>query len=164
MNAPWVHFEAGALSISQFQATEMNKKDVLTLLGTINTIFKEYENNDPVLDNRYNKFWQDIDKKLESLKVDEQQRLKEDETGYYIGIDIGKSNIEYCLMDYSKFKDGNNKEDGIVEESCGSKESPSEFENIYSEVNDIFNKLVKVAHDKGIPYILAVSEYRYLAW
>lgn len=87
IDAPWIIFEAGALSknvgashvcpllldlkptdlsgpLVQFQATEFNKDDVRKLIGALNDALGENSISDKTLDNIYEKWWPDLEKAL----------------------------------------------------------------------------------------------------
>jgi hypothetical protein len=89
--APWVHFEAGALSksiakshvspflfglspsavvgpLAQFQATTVERDDVLRLMRTINAELDEGL-SESIINNAFDKFWPDLESSLTDLAV-----------------------------------------------------------------------------------------------
>jgi hypothetical protein len=89
-NAPWLHFEAGAISkaigksyvspvlfgirpseisgpLSQFQLTVCDKDDILNLMRSINSRLDDYKLSDDVLVKEFEKWWPDLKAKLDEL-------------------------------------------------------------------------------------------------
>ncbi len=87
LSAPWIMFEAGALSknvgparvcpilldlkptdvsgpLVQFQATQFSKDDIRKLIGLINDSTGERCINEKTLDNTFEKWWPDLEQKL----------------------------------------------------------------------------------------------------
>ena len=90
LDAPWLNFEAGALSktvedafvcpylfgvepaqvkgpLSQFQLTKAEKQDTRQLLGTINKALGETGLTEPQLDRVFEKWWPEIEEKLRAI-------------------------------------------------------------------------------------------------
>lgn len=90
LNAPWILFEAGALSknvgsarvcpilldlkptdlsgpLVQFQATEFTKDDIRKLVGAINDALGESSINEKILDNIFEKWWPDLEQELKAI-------------------------------------------------------------------------------------------------
>lgn len=90
LEAPWIHFEAGALSktvqktyvcpylleveptdikgpLVQFQAARANKDDTRKLLHTINRALDREALTDSQLDNAFEKWWPDLEQRLEHI-------------------------------------------------------------------------------------------------
>lgn len=90
LNSEWLHFEAGAVSkgtdqnrvcaiafgikkedikgpLSQFQASEFNKVELLQLLETLNNQLGENKLKTDVLNNVFEIFWPRLDKQVESI-------------------------------------------------------------------------------------------------
>lgn len=91
LEAPWMMFEAGALSknidkakicpmlfgveptdikgpLTQFQATPFNKEEVCRLIKSINQELADQKLESDVLDNVFEKWWPDLEKKIQSVK------------------------------------------------------------------------------------------------
>jgi len=90
LNAPWIMFEAGALSknvgsahvcpilldlkptdlsgpLVQFQATQFSKDDMRRLVGAINDSMGEGCINEKTLDNIFEKWWPDLEQELRAI-------------------------------------------------------------------------------------------------
>lgn len=90
LRAPWLHYEAGALSrtidktmvcpylfgikptdvtgpLIQFQASESNRKDTLALTRTLNSALGSTKLLDKQLDRAYERWWPDLDETLRSI-------------------------------------------------------------------------------------------------
>lgn len=100
INAPWVHFEAGALSklldsrvmvlaininfsdikgpLKSFQATKLEKEDVFKLLKTINGI-QDKPLGDEKLKNSFEAFWPQFQEKIEKIKLTSKPKNKSSE-------------------------------------------------------------------------------------
>jgi TIR domain-containing protein len=97
INAPWIHFEAGALSkaldksrvcvyllqlrpsdlagpLVQFQATEATQLDTLRLLRTLNSALGQNMRSDDQLQRAFEKWWPELQKKL--LKIPNDLNMK----------------------------------------------------------------------------------------
>lgn len=94
IDAPWVMFEAGALSknlgssslcpilldlkptdlsgpLVQFQATPFNKEEMRKLVGAVNDSMEENSINEKTLDNSFEKWWPDLERDLGAIINDE---------------------------------------------------------------------------------------------
>lgn len=90
LNAPWILFEAGALSknvgsanvcpilldlkptdlsgpLVQFQATQLTKDDMRKLIGSINAALGENRINEKTLENIFAKWWPDLEQELKKI-------------------------------------------------------------------------------------------------
>lgn len=102
IDAPWILFEAGALSknigashvcpilldlkptdlsgpLVQFQATEFNKDDIRKLIGALNDALDENSINDKTLDNIYEKWWPDLEQALTKILNEKPTRASSSE-------------------------------------------------------------------------------------
>jgi hypothetical protein len=100
LNSAWLHFEAGALAktltdarvcpylykvspsevkkpLSRFQATKAEKGDTLKLVRTINKALGE-KLKDSKLDSTFDKWWGDLDSKLNDIPPAEEMKPKRD--------------------------------------------------------------------------------------
>lgn len=104
INAPWLLFEAGALSknigtssvcpilldlkptdlsgpLAQFQSTIFGKDEIKKLLGSLNSALPEKPLPEKTLDNVFTKWWPDLDKKISACLIDdgsEKEELRSD--------------------------------------------------------------------------------------
>jgi hypothetical protein len=93
LDAPWIHFEAGALSktldktyvcpylfgleptdvtgpLKHFQATRAQRDDTRSLIKTINKALGNNALPENTLDKLFNKWWPDLDKDLKNISLD----------------------------------------------------------------------------------------------
>ncbi|MBE3904872.1 toll/interleukin-1 receptor domain-containing protein [Vibrio parahaemolyticus] len=94
INAPWILFEAGALSknlnhsrvcpilldlkpadlsgpLVQFQATPFNKEEIRKLVGAVNDSMGDNGINEKTLDNSFEKWWPDLERELDQIINDD---------------------------------------------------------------------------------------------
>jgi len=102
LNAPWILFEAGALSknvgfshvcpilldlkptdlsgpLVQFQATTFSKDEIRTLIAAINDTLGDNRINEKNLDNIFEKWWPDLEKAVEKIISDDNSKKKSEE-------------------------------------------------------------------------------------
>lgn len=66
---------------------------------------------------------------------------------YFIGIDIGRDKIKYCLIDYKRFEEGNYKEVRILH---GTRRTPRRLNDVYNILGEVIVELSNGAQKKGI--------------
>ncbi len=95
--APWILFEAGAISksaektyvctllvdlqasdvtdpLAQFQATKLTKDDLLQLVKNLNGVLGEHRMSDTHVEKAFDKWWPDLETELKKLPPDESSR------------------------------------------------------------------------------------------
>jgi hypothetical protein len=129
LDAPWILFEAGALSkniglahvcpilldlkptdlsgpLVQFQATQFAKDDMRKLIGVINDVLRENRINEKTLDNIFEKWWPDLEKGLNTI-------LNQDSSNRVLGeVRSDRELLEEVLRlvrnnEYTSFDSGN---------------------------------------------------------
>lgn len=127
--APWIMFEAGALAksieksrvipilfdvkpselvgpLTQFQAANYNKEEILSILKTINTALGESSLEISVLESAFNKWWIDLDSKI--IKIFESAEVEE-----HHAVRTERELIEE-ILDRVRFRDQNESEFNIA--------------------------------------------------
>lgn len=98
MNEPWIHFEVGALAktlnetyvcpylinlspsdikgpLTQFQLVEANKDGTLNIMQSINQVQCDKALDEKLINNTFDQFWPDLDKKLNDLPQPDNNRV-----------------------------------------------------------------------------------------
>jgi len=162
LSAPWLNFEAGALSKSfssarvspflfnleasdlakspllQFQGTRFDKVDVLKLLHSINGTLDSQKLDEIILSRIFDQWWPELQTKLNELPAHkEKPKNKESEVGFLLGEAIN----EILTLTREQYK--------VIKSNADSKERKPEYRNNISLRGDAKTALLKVSEARS---------------